>query len=179
MARCFACCLARASMTTARRCCGSFAERSKERRAESKTPSALCPLPCLRDSEACEVAKAAARRRAGASAPCCCRAMRVSALVQPALVAAHSVAQRDSVRSGAGRGSEPRGAVPLDARCAWPSSSRCALSIALRSSSSTLFCSTACVTSLRSLPSSGVSWPCALLQMNGRVFYLISSSSAC
>src|SRR5688572_8701283 len=65
--------------------------------------------------------------------------------------------------SGAGRfGSSPRGAAPLAARCALSSASRCVWPIASRSFSSTLFCSTPCVISQQSLPSSGVSWPCAL-----------------
>jgi hypothetical protein len=86
--------------------------------------------------------------------------MRVSASVQPVLVAApFALTQLDVAQSGAGRGSARRAAVPLDAHCAWPSASRRAWSIALWSVSSTLFCSMACVTSVRSLPSSGVSWP--------------------
>ena len=52
-------------------------------------------------------------------------------------------------------------------QCAWRNASRSAWWNASRLSSSTLSCSWTCVTSPSSLPSSGVSWPCALLQVNG------------
>ena len=101
--------------------------------------------------------------------------MRVSALVQPALVAAHSVAQRDAVRSGAGRGSEPRGAVPL----------RLAIFFALRfvDRFAVFFFDAFLLDGLRDFAAVFAVFR-RFLAMRAppdewRVFYLISSSSAC
>ena len=81
-------------------------------------------------------------------------------------------AGRGTLRLGAAARVELRGGV---ARLRWSSASRCSWPIALRSFSLTLFFSRPCVTWRQSLPPSGVSWPCALLQLKwARVFYLIS-----